>query len=66
MPTPEWLVEQFEVHRAHLRAVAYRTLESASEAEDAVQENWIRLGGTDVSALEDEINGSASAVNSPS
>jgi|SRR5439155_21430705 len=43
MPTPEWLAEQFEEHRAHLRAVAYRTLGSASEAEDAVQESWIRL-----------------------
>src|SRR5436190_13626171 len=43
MPTPEWLAEQFEEHRAHLRAVAYRMLGSASEAEDAVQESWIRL-----------------------
>src|SRR5438552_4037680 len=52
MPTPEWLAEQFEEHRAHLRAVAYRMLGSASEAEDAVQESWIRLGRTDVSAVE--------------
>src|SRR2546427_1249474 len=52
MPTPEWLAEQFERHRAHLRAVAYRMLGSASEAEDAVQESWIRLGRTDVSAVE--------------
>jgi RNA polymerase sigma-70 factor (ECF subfamily) len=52
MPTPEWLAEQFEQHRAHLRAVAYRMLGSASEAEDAVQESWIRLGRTDVSAVE--------------
>jgi hypothetical protein len=35
MPTAEWLAEQFEEHRAHLRAVAYRMLGSASEAEDA-------------------------------
>jgi RNA polymerase sigma factor (sigma-70 family) len=49
MPTPERLAEQFEEHRAHLRAVAYRMLGSASEAEDAVQESWIRLGRTDVS-----------------
>jgi RNA polymerase sigma factor (sigma-70 family) len=48
MLTPEWLAEQFEQHRAHLRAVAYRMLGSASEAEDAVQEGWIRLGRTDV------------------
>jgi len=48
MPAPERLAEQFEGHRAHLRAVAYRMLGSASEAEDAVQESWIRLGRTDV------------------
>src|SRR5688572_7250648 len=42
------LAEEFERHRAHLRAVAYRMLGSASEAEDAVQESWIRLGRTDV------------------
>src|SRR5947199_5035260 len=52
MPTPEWLAEQFEEHRAHLRAVAYRMLGSASEAEDAVQESWIRLGRTDVNDVE--------------
>src|SRR5438445_1337997 len=52
MPTPEWLAEQFEQHWGHLRAVAYRMLGSASEAEDAVQESWIRLGRTDVSDVE--------------
>jgi RNA polymerase sigma-70 factor (ECF subfamily) len=52
MPTPEWLAEQFEEHRAHLRGVAYRMLGSASEAEDAVQESWIRLARTDVSGVE--------------
>jgi RNA polymerase sigma factor (sigma-70 family) len=52
MLTPEGLAEQFEQHRAHLRAVAYRMLGSASEAEDAVQEGWIRLGRTDVSGVE--------------
>jgi RNA polymerase sigma-70 factor (ECF subfamily) len=51
MPTADWLAEQFEQHRAHLRAVAYRMLGSASEAEDAVQESWIRLGRSDVSAV---------------
>ena len=52
MPTAEWLAEQFEQHRTHLRAVAYRMLGSASEADDAVQESWIRLGRTDVSGVE--------------
>jgi RNA polymerase sigma-70 factor (ECF subfamily) len=52
MPTPEQLAGQFEEHRGHLRAVAYRMLGSASEAEDAVQESWIRLGRTDVSGVE--------------
>ena len=52
MPTPERLAEQFEEHRAHLRSVAYRMLGSASEAEDAVQESWIRLGRTDVSDVD--------------
>ncbi len=52
MPTPEGLAEEFEQHRAHLRAVAYRMLGSPSEAEDAVQESWIRLGRADVSDVE--------------
>src|SRR6187397_1518356 len=51
MPTPERLAEQFEEHRPHVRAVAYRMLGSVNEAEDAVQESWIRLSRTDVSAV---------------
>jgi RNA polymerase sigma-70 factor (ECF subfamily) len=48
----DWLASEFERHRAHLRAVAYRMLGSVSDAEDAVQEAWLRLdrsdpGGTD-------------------
>jgi RNA polymerase sigma factor (sigma-70 family) len=45
----EWLAERFEEHRAHLRAVAYRMLGSLSEADDAVQDTWLRVSrsGTD-------------------
>jgi RNA polymerase sigma factor (sigma-70 family) len=51
MATLERLAGQFEEHRPHLRAVAYRMLGSVSEAEDAVQETWIRLSRTDVSGV---------------
>ena len=43
MNEKQWLAERFEEHRAHLRAVAYRMLGSLSEADDAVQEAWLRL-----------------------
>jgi RNA polymerase sigma factor (sigma-70 family) len=46
------LAERFEAHRARLRAVAYRTLGSASEADDAVQEAWLRLSRSDPDAIE--------------
>jgi RNA polymerase sigma-70 factor (ECF subfamily) len=46
------LAERIEGHRAHLQAVAYRMLGSASEADDAVQEAWIRLSRTDTSAVD--------------
>jgi RNA polymerase sigma factor (sigma-70 family) len=48
----EWLARQFEEHRPRLRAVAYRMLGSLSEAEDAVQDAWLRLGRTDARDLE--------------
>lgn len=52
MSTPEWLAAQFEEHRRHVRAVAYRMLGSVGEAEDAVQEAWIRLSRTDVRGVD--------------
>lgn len=52
MSDRDLLAEQFEHHRAHLRAVAYRMLGSVSEAEDAVQESWLRLSRSDTSAVE--------------
>jgi len=48
----EWLAERFEADRARLRAVAYRLLASPSEAEDAVQEAWLRLSRADTSEVE--------------
>lgn len=46
------VAERFETHRARLRAVAYQTLGSASEADDAVQEAWLRLSRTDTGSIE--------------
>jgi RNA polymerase sigma factor (sigma-70 family) len=52
MDENELLAERFEEHRTHLRAVAYRMLGSVSEADDAVQEAWLRLSRSDASAIE--------------
>src|SRR5262245_6707159 len=52
MSERDWLAERFEEHRARLRAVAYRMLGSLSEADDAVQEAWIRLSRTDADEIE--------------
>jgi RNA polymerase sigma-70 factor (ECF subfamily) len=52
MDQHDWLAERFEEHRGHLRAVAYRMLGSLSEADDAVQEAWLRLSRTDTAAVE--------------
>ncbi|AVZ72652.1 RNA polymerase subunit sigma-70 [Streptomyces lunaelactis] len=52
MDEKEFLAERFEAHRTHLRAVAYRMLGSLSEADDAVQEAWLKLGRSDSSEVE--------------
>src|SRR5438034_10169323 len=46
------MTDEFETKRQHLQAVAYRMLGSASEAEDAVQESWLRLSRADTTAVE--------------
>jgi RNA polymerase sigma-70 factor (ECF subfamily) len=48
----DWLAERFEAERARLRAVAYRMLGSTGEADDAVQEAWLRLSRADTAAVE--------------
>jgi RNA polymerase sigma factor (sigma-70 family) len=52
MAESDWLAERFEEHRSHLRAVAYRMLGSMSEADDAVQDAWLRFSQADTSRVE--------------
>jgi RNA polymerase sigma factor (sigma-70 family) len=52
MDQRDWLAEKFEGNRVHLRAVAYRMLGSLNEADDAVQEAWLRLNRSDTSGVE--------------
>ena len=52
MDDKQWLAEKFEGNRAHLRGVAYRMLGSLSEADDAVQETWLRLNRSDTSGVQ--------------
>ena len=52
MDEQEWLAQRFEEHRSHLRAVAYRMLGSLSEADDALQETWLRLSRSNTSGIE--------------
>src|SRR6201992_1522423 len=49
MDEREWLAERFQEHRPQLRAVAYRMLGSLSEADDAVQDAWLRVSRADIS-----------------
>jgi RNA polymerase sigma-70 factor (ECF subfamily) len=52
MDEREWLTEQFEHHRPHLRAVAYRMLGSLTEADDALQDAWLKVRGRDLESVE--------------
>ena len=52
MTDQEWLAERFEEHRSRLRAVAYRMLGSLSEADDAVQDAWLRVSRADAGEVE--------------
>jgi RNA polymerase sigma-70 factor (ECF subfamily) len=52
MDERDWLAQRFDQERPHLVAVAYRMLGSLAEAEDAVQETWVRLSRTDAGAVE--------------
>lgn len=52
MEEPSWLAERFEAHRARLRAVAFRMLGSLAEADDAVQETWLRLSRAQTGQVE--------------
>ena len=52
MSDEDWMVDQFEAHRAHLRTVAFRMLGSWGEADDAVQEAWFRLNRSDANEIE--------------
>jgi RNA polymerase sigma factor (sigma-70 family) len=52
MNEDQWLADRFEEHRAHLRAVAYRMLGSLTEAEDAVQDSWLRLSRSGAGGVE--------------
>ena len=51
MDEHRWVAEQFEANRSHLQAVAYRMLGSLSEADDAVQESWLRLSRSATSEI---------------
>jgi DNA-directed RNA polymerase specialized sigma24 family protein len=57
MDDQQWLSERFEEHRTRLRAVAYRMLGSLSDADDAVQEAWLRSTRADTSRVETSARG---------
>jgi len=52
MDEQHWLAERFEANRTYLRGVAYRMLDSLSDADDAVQESWLGLSRSDAHGIE--------------
>jgi RNA polymerase sigma factor (sigma-70 family) len=52
MERDDWLAHRFEEHRSHLRAIAFRMLGSLAEADDAVQESWLRLSRSDTDSID--------------
>ncbi len=52
MDEREWLADRFQEHRGHLKAMAYRMLGSLAEAEDAVQDAWLRLSRSETREIE--------------
>jgi RNA polymerase sigma-70 factor (ECF subfamily) len=65
MTEHSWLTERFEENRPRLRGVAYRMLGSLSEAEDAVQEAWLRLNDIDAATIENARVTRVEAVGDP-
>ena len=55
MDEQQWFADQFETHRSHLRAVAYRMLGSVTEADDALQEAWLRTTRSDAATIENVV-----------
>ena len=66
MDERDWLAERFEEHRAHLRAVAYRMLGALSEADDAVQEAWLRLSRAGIRPTQQNADKSGAYARAPS
>lgn len=62
MDEADWLAARFEEQRAHLRTVAYRMLGSQAEADDAVQNAWLRLSGADTAEVENLAGGLTTVV----
>jgi DNA-directed RNA polymerase specialized sigma24 family protein len=58
----DWLTAQFQTNRSHLRAVAYRILGSLTEADDAVQESWLRVSPSGASEVQNPPHAAATST----